>query len=233
MEKLLEIGIFPMVLTLCAFQIGKLCQTKWKLPIFNPTLIGMVLVVVFLLATGMDTALYSDGMAKLSWLMTPATISLAVPMYEQFQVLKKNLGAILVGVAAGAVSCIAFLILGGIALGLDQSLVISLMPKSVTTAIGMPLSELYGGMGGVTTAAIIVTGILANMLGPVFCKLFRITDPVAQGVAYGTAGHVIGTAKASELSELTGAVSSLSLVAAGVLTAVLFPLAVSLSAMPG
>lgn len=97
------------------------------------------------------------------------------------------------------------------------------MPKSVTTAIGVPLSELFGGMGGVTTAAIIVTGIFANMMGPAMCRLFRITDPVAQGVAFGTSGHVIGTAKANEISPLTGAVSSLSLVVAGLLTAVLFP----------
>lgn len=223
MTEFFEIGVFPIVLTLVCFRIGQWCQKKGKLPLFNPTLIAMILVVIFLLVTGMDIGTYQDGAAKLSWLMTPATISLAIPMYEQFQVLRKNLKAIVIGVAAGAVSCIVMLLLCGLLLKFDRSIIISLMPKSVTTAIGVPLSELFGGMGGVTTAAIIVTGIVGNMMGVTFSKWFRITDPVAQGVAFGTSAHVIGTAKASELNELTGAVSSLSLVAAGLLTAVLFP----------
>lgn len=221
-----ETGIFPLVLTLAAFRVGQLCQQKWKLPLFNPTLIGMILVVVFLLATGMDTEAYTAGTGKISWLMTPATISLAIPMYEQFQVLRRNLKAIAAGVAAGAISCIVVLLLCGMLLGFAESVTLSLMPKSVTTAIGVPLSELFGGMGGVTTAAIIVTGIFANMAGPSMCRLFCITDPVAQGVAFGTAGHVIGTAKAAEIDPLTGAVSSLSLVVAGLLTSVLFPVLV-------
>lgn len=224
MTEFLQIGIFPIVLTLAAFRVGQLLQNKWKTPLFNPTLIGTVLVIVFLLVTGMDMSDYTAGTAKLSWLMTPATISLAIPMYEQFQMLRKNLKAIVIGVAAGAISCLGMMLLGGLLLRFDPALTVSLLPKSVTTAIGVPLSELYGGMGGVTTAAIIVTGIFANMMGPALCKLFRITDPVAQGVAFGTAGHVIGTAKANEVSPLTGAVSSLSLVVAGLLTAVLFPL---------
>lgn len=223
MTEFFEIGVFPIVLTLVCFRIGQWCQKKGKLPLFNPTLIAMILVVIFLLVTGMDIGTYQDGAAKLSWLMTPATISLAIPMYEQFQVLRKNLKAIVIGVAAGAVSCTVMLLLCGLLLKFDRSIIISLMPKSVTTAIGVPLSELFGGMGGVTTAAIIVTGIVGNMMGVTFSKWFRITDPVAQGVAFGTSAHVIGTAKASELNELTGAVSSLSLVAAGLLTAVLFP----------
>ena len=227
MHEFFSIGIFPLVLTLGAFRIGQFCQKKGKLPIFNPTLIAMLLVIGFALVTKMDIAQYKSGMTALSWLMTPATIALAIPMYQQFQVLRKNLPAIAAGVAAGAVTCLAFLLLGGLTLKLEGSLIISLLPKSVTTAIGVSLSELFGGMGAVTTAAIIVTGIFANMMGVSFCKWFKITDPVARGVAFGTAGHVIGTAKANELGELTGAVSSLSLVVAGLLTAVLFPVVTS------
>lgn len=227
MTEFLEISVFPVVLTLAAFQVGRLCQKKWKLPLFNPTLIGMILVILFILLTGMDTEVYKSGMTAISWLMTPATISLAIPMYEQFQVLKKNLKAIVVGIAAGAASCLVVLMACGMLLGYENSVIVSLMPKSVTTAIGVTLSEMFGGMAGVTTAAIIVTGIGGNMFGVQFCKLFRITDPVAQGVAFGTGAHVIGTAKANELGELTGAVSSLSLVVAGMLTAVLFPVLTS------
>ena len=149
-------------------------------------------------------------------------------MYEQFRALKKNLKAILAGVAAGAVSCPVILLVFGILLNLDRTILISLLPKSVTTAIGVVLSEMFGGMGAVTTAVIIVTGIIANMMGVTFCRLFRITHPVAKGVAFGTAGHVIGTARANELSPLIGAVSSLSLVVAGLLTAIMMPVVVSL-----
>ncbi len=227
MHELFSIGVFPVLLTLTAFRIGQWCQEKWKKPIFNPTLIGMILVILFLLATGMDTEVYTAGASKMSWLMTPATICLAIPMYEQFRVLKKNLKAIVLGVAAGAVSCLVILLGCGLLLGFDHSIIISLMPKSVTTAIGVPLSELFGGMGAVTTAAIIVTGIVGNMMGVTFCKWFRIIDEVAQGVAFGTSAHVIGTSKAGELSGLSGAVSSLSLVVAGLLTAVLFPILTS------
>lgn len=229
MMKLLEsIDIFPVLLTLVAFQIGQACQKKWKKPIFNPTLIGMVLVTVFVAVSGMDPDGYTSGTKLIFWLMTPATISLAVPMYEQFQVLKKSLKAVLAGVCAGTLSCILMIVAVSVLLKFDRSVMISLMPKSVTTAIGMSLSEMFGGMGGVTVAAIIVTGIGGNMMGPMLCKLFGITDEIAQGVAFGTAAHVIGTAKANELSELTGAASSLSLVVAGLLTAVFMPMIVNL-----
>ena len=218
-----SIDIFPVLLTLAAFRVGQLCQRKWKKPIFNPTLIGMILVVLFILITGMNADVYTAGMKKMSWLMTPATICLAIPMYEQFRVLKKSLKAILAGVCAGTLSCMLLITAIGLLLRFEQSILISMLPKSVTTAIGVSLSELFGGMAGVTTAAIIVTGIGGNMMGGMLCKLFGITDEVALGVAFGTSAHVIGTAKANELSELTGAASSLSLVVAGMLTAVFMP----------
>ena len=223
MHEFLSIPVLPVVVTLAGYWIGTLFQKKWKTPLLNPILIGMAVVVVFLLTTGMDTADYKAGTEKLSWLMTPATIALAIPMYEQFRILKKDLKAIAAGVAAGAVTCVAVLMVCGLWLKLDRTILVSIMPKSVTAAIGVPLCELFGGIGAVTTAAIAITGIGANMFGVSFCKWFRITDPIAQGVAFGTAGHVIGTAKASEVSPLVGAVSSLSLVVAGLLTALLFP----------
>jgi len=223
MTDFLAIAIVPLVVTLAAFRVGQLCQAKWKSPLLNPILIGTVLVIGFLLLTGMDMQVYKAGTSTISWIMTPATISLAIPMYEQFRALKKNAAAIMAGVAAGAVSCLLMMTAGGLLLRFDTAILVSLMPKSVTSAIGVSLSELFGGMGAVTTAAIIGSGIFANMMGVAFCKLFRITHPVAQGVAFGTAGHVIATAKANEMDPLIGAVSSLSLVVAGLLTAVLFP----------
>ena len=128
------------------------------------------------------------------------------------------------GIAAGALSCLAMVLLFGILFRFDRALTISLLPKSVTSAIGVPLSSLSGGVASITTAAIILTGILASVAGPMLCKLFGLKDEISRGVAFGTSGHVIGTAKANELSPLTGAVSSLSLVTAGLLTAAVFPL---------
>ena len=228
MNQLLSIGILPVVLTLFAYQFGLLCQKKCKTPLFNPILIGMLLVILFLSLTGMERKSYQDGTKYLSWLMTPATISLAIPMYEQFQILRKNLKAIAVGVAAGTISCLGMVLALSLIFGYDQSLTISLLPKGITTAIGMTLAELYGGTSSIATLAIVITGILGNMFGTYFCKWFGITQEIAQGVAFGTSSHVIGTAKANEISTLTGAVSSLSLVVSGLLTALVFPLLASL-----
>ena len=227
MTELLSIGILPVILTLATFFVGQKLQQRLKSPLLNPILISVILVLVFLFLTGLPVADYKAGMNSLSWLLTPATVCLAVPMYEQLQILKKNLPAILAGVAAGAVSCLGMVLLFALVVGFDPTLTISLLPKSITTAIGVVLSEMTGGIPAVTTASIILTGITASILGPALCRLFRLTHPVARGVAFGTAGHVIGTAKASELDPLTGAVSSLSLVVAGLLTAMILPLFVS------
>ena len=227
MAELLSIGILPVVLTLFAYQVGVLCQKKFKLPIFNPILIGMIIVIVTLKVTGLGTGEYQQGVKLMSWLMTPATVCLAIPMYEQIQALRKNLKAILVGVAAGALSCLTVLLVTCLVLHFDRNLTVSLLPKGITAAIGVSLTELFGGTPSITTLGISVTGIGGNMFGIAFCKLFKITEPIAQGVAFGTGAHVIGTAKANELSPLTGAVSSLSLVVAGLLTALLFPVIVN------
>lgn len=224
MHNLLSIALLPVVLTLTAFFLGQRLQKKLKSPLLNPILIAVILVLLFLGITGISVKTYQSGMSSLSWLLTPATVCLAVPMYEQFQLLKKNLPAIAAGVAAGAVSCLVMVLLFGLAVGFEPVLTNSLLPKSLTTAIGVVLSEMAGGMPGVTTAAIVFTGIFANIMGSAFCRIFHLTDPIAQGVAFGTAGHVIGTSRANELSPLTGAVSSLSLVVAGLLTAVVLPL---------
>ena len=228
MTDLLAISVLPVSLTLIAFLAGQKLQKKFRSPILNPILVSVILVLIFLALTGLPVADYKAGMGTLSWLLTPATICLAVPMYEQFQILKKNLPMILAGVAAGAVSCLIMVAGFGILMHFETILTVSLMPKSITTAIGVALSEMMGGMPGVTTAAIVFTGIFASIMGPAFCRLFRLTDEVARGVAFGTAGHVIGTSKANELSPLTGAVSSLSLVVTGLLTAVVLPLFVNL-----
>ena len=223
-----QIPLFPVVLTIGTFLFGQWCQKKTRLTICNPILIAVALIIGVLLLTGMDVTGFQAGAKPITWLLTPATVCLALPLYEQLKTLKKNLPAILAGIAAGTLTSLLVIGLLCALFALDRSLTVSLLPKSITTAMGMVLSEENGGIGALTTVVIIVTGILGSLVGPGLCKLLKLTDPISQGVALGTASHVIGTSKANELGALQGAVSSLSLACAGILTAVLFPLALLL-----
>ena len=220
---MIKLSLFALVLTLGAYEIGLFCQKKTKSPLCNPLLIASLLVIGFLLVTSIPNEDYQAGTGIFSWLLTPATVCLALPLYRQIKVLKKNLPAILAGVTAGTLTSLGCVFGLCKLLGLDESLTVSLLPKSVTTAMGMVLSELNGGIASISAAAIIITGILGSLFGSVLCKLFRFKDPISQGVAIGTSTHVIGTSRAAEMGDLQGAVSSLSLAVAGLLTAVLFP----------
>ena len=181
-----------------------------------------------LLLFHIDPKVYQVGTAGISWLLTPATVCLAVPLYEQLKVLKSHLAAILTGIAAGVFTSLLSIFLLCRVFSLDSVITLSMLPKSITTAIGLALTESGGGIPALTSAAIIITGILGNLTGSFLCKLLKITDPIAQGVGFGTACHVIGTSRASEIDPLAGAVSSLSLAVAGILTALVFPLAIML-----
>lgn len=224
MEILREFTLLPLIATILTYQLGLFLQKKTKSPLCNPLLISIILLIGLMLLTGYPNADYQAGMKTISWLITPATICLAVPLYQQVQILKKNWKAILAGIIAGTLASLSFLLVTCRLLAVGDVLTFSLLPKSITTAMGTALSQQTGGDPAITTAAIAITGILGCVLCTPLCKLFRITHPVAQGVALGTAAHVLGTTKARELSDLTGAVSSLSLTVAGILTAVLYPI---------
>lgn len=227
-EFLSQLPMFSLVLTLGAYQIGLFFQKRWRSPLCNPLLISVALIVAVLLVTGFSVEQYQVDMKIFSWLITPATVALAVPLYEHLQKLKKNLPAILAGVAAGAIAALASVFALCAVFSLDKQTTVSLLPKSITTAIGMAVSGQNGGIEALTSLVIAFTGIVGCVTGPILCKLLKLEHPVAQGVAFGTSAHVIGTAKASELGSIQGAVSSLSLAVAGILTALLFPLVVSL-----
>ena len=222
-EFLQSISLFPLALTFGTYQVGVWCQKKTRSPLCNPLLIATVLSVAVLLLTDFDLQIYQSSSAWITWLLTPATVSLAVPLYTQLKAFKRDLCAIFAGIAAGTVASLGFIGIVCILLGMERSLTVSMLPKSITTAIGLVLSEQNGGIPALTSAVIVITGILGNLTGSFLCKILRITDPVAQGVGFGTASHVIGTSRATELDPLAGAVSSLSLVVAGILTSVLFP----------
>lgn len=222
-EILTSTSLFALMLTLIAFEIGLWVQKKVPFALCNPLLIAVILVIGFLLLLDIPAGTYLAGAKGFSWLLTPATVCLAVPLYEQVQNLKKSLPAIFVGVIAGALTSLACV--GGLAalFGLDRTVLLSLLPKSITTAMGIALTEQMGGIVAITTTAIFITGMLGAILGPTLCNLLKIREPIAQGVAFGTAAHVIGTSRVTQISQLSGAVSSLSLVVAGILTAVLCP----------
>lgn len=221
-------SFFAVALTLAIWRAAAALQKKTGSVLLHPIPVSVAAIILILLFSGVPGSAYQQGMKPFSFLMTPATICLAVPLYEQVKVLKKNLPAIILGAVCGTLT--SLLCVGGLCalFRLDRTMTVSLLPKSVTTAIGAPVSEELGGLGSVTSAVIILTGILGNVFGRAACRMFRIHDPVAQGTAIGTSSHVIGTANANEMGKVQGAVSSLSLVIAGVLTAFLMPAAVGL-----
>jgi predicted murein hydrolase (TIGR00659 family) len=195
-------------------------KKKWNVAIFNPLLISIALIILFLNAFSIDYEVYNEGAKYLSYFLTPATVALAVPLYEQIEPLKKNWKAILAGIFSGALTSAVCVLVLSVLFGLDHRQYITLLPKSITTAIGMGLSEELGGIVTITVAVIVVTGIIGNMFAESICKLFRITDPVAKGIGIGSASHAMGTAKAMEIGEVEGAMSSLSIAVSGLITVV-------------
>ncbi len=210
-------GVFISILT---YEIGVLVKKKLSLAIFNPLLISIALIIVFLLVFHVDYETYEAGGKYLSYFLTPATVALAVPLYEQMEPLKKNWKAIMVGILAGALTSALCVLVMSILFHLDHKQYVTLLPKSITTAIGMGLSEELEGIATITVAVIVVTGVIGNMFAESICKLFHITDPVAKGIGIGSASHAMGTAKAMELGEVEGAMSSLSIAVSGLLTVV-------------
>ena len=214
---------FGVGLSLAGYAVGLWVKKKVKKPFANPLLISVLIVMGALLLLGVDYDVYNESAQHLSWLLTPATVCLAIPLYQQIELLKKHWKAVIGALTAGAVSSLVSVLGLSMLFGLTHEQYVSLLPKSITTAMGIALSEQAGGIQSLTAAAIIVTGILGSLFGSGLCKLLRLKSPVAQGVAFGTASHVIGTSKATELDPLAGAVSSLSLAVSGILTALLFP----------
>ena len=208
------------VLSLGTFFLGSWLKKKLKWRFLNPLLLSILFTLGFLLAFGVDYDSYYEGAKYLSYLLTPATVCLAVPLYEQFEALKKNWRAVLTGILAGVAASLLSILAMAVLFSLEHEEYVSFLPKSITTAIGMGVSEELGGYVPVTVAVIIITGVLGNVIAEPVLRLFRIREPVAKGIALGTASHAIGTARAMELGEVEGAMSSLSIVVSGILTVI-------------
>ncbi len=221
MNDLFSSSIFiGVALSLVSYIIGIGFKKKFKLGIFNPLLISIVISILVLVIGKVDYEVYNEGAKYLSYLLTPATVSLAIPLYEQLDILKKNYKAVLCGLLAGVLTSLTTVFVLSLVFGLSHKEYVTLLPKSITTAIGMGVSEELGGYVTITVAVIIITGVLGNIIGEFICKLFKIEEPVSKGLAFGASAHAIGTSKAVEIGELEGAMSGLAIAVSGIFTVV-------------
>ena len=216
------------LLTLAGYWIGYLIQRKTKQSLFNPMLICTILIIVFLALTGIPYEDYKSSASFISYLLLPGTVCLAIPLYEQWDLLKKNIIAILAGIFVGTITSLGSIVGLAWALDLERVYAITLLPKSVTTAIGMEISASLGGIEPLSAALIIMTGMTGHLIAGWLFKELRIVDPLAKGIALGTTSHALGTAKAIEMGAIEGAMSGLAIAVAGIMTAILAPIAATL-----
>lgn len=221
MENSLYIGF---LISLASYAMGVWLRKKTGLSFVNPLLVSILLVIGFLLLTGVSYNSYAAGSEIISYLLTPATICLAVPLYQQFNLLKKNWKAVVAGLVSGVLSSLVCILLMALLFKFDHNTYVTFLPKSITTAIGMGVAEEYGGYVSLAVIVIVITGVIGNVLAEAVLKLFRIEEPIAKGIAIGSSSHAVGTTKAMELGQIEGAMSSLSIVVCGLLTVILAPL---------
>lgn len=217
-EAIKNFMFFGVTVSILAYELGLFLKSRFRLAVFNPLLISIAVVMAALTIFHIDYEVYHESAKYLSYLLTPATVCLAIPLYEQLHLLKSHGRAILVGILTGVFTSLLCVYLLSLLFRLSHEQYVTLLPKSITTAIGMGVSEEMGGIVTITVAVIIITGILGNMTAEITCRLFRITEPVAKGIAIGSSSHAIGTTRAMEMGEIEGAMSSLSIAVAGLIT---------------
>ncbi|MED9967800.1 MAG: LrgB family protein [Blautia sp.] len=221
MAEFIENSVFfGAVISLLAYELGLILKKKFRLAIFNPLLIAILCVMGVLVVMDVDYNTYNEGGKYISYLLTPATVCLAVPLYQQLALLRKNIKAVAAGIVSGVLASGVSVFLLAKLFGLSHEEYVTLLPKSITTAIGMGVSEELGGIVTITVAVIIITGVLGNMIAEAVLKMAHIEEPVARGLAIGTSAHAVGTAKAMELGQVEGAMSSLAIAVAGLLTVI-------------
>lgn len=228
MMDFLKTPVFGILLSVVCYEIGILIQRKTKNPILNPLLLAIIFVILVLTVFEIPKETYDLGGSYILFLLGPATVVMAVPLYRQVNLLKKDWLPILVGIFVGSATSVLSVIGLARLFGVNIEIAVSMLPKSVTTAIGMEVSKEIGGVVSLTVAVIVLTGILGAVMGPFILKILGIKDEVAQGVAMGTASHAVGTSKAMELGETQGAMSGLSIGIAGLATVLIIPLVIGL-----
>lgn len=215
---------FGFFITLFGYWVSTQIAKRMRSTLCNPLLLTIIFIIAFLKLADISYASYDNGAKYINYFLTPSTVCLAVPLYRQLKLLKEYAGAILISIMSGTAAC-AIMIFGLAKLFLlENSIYASLVPKSITTAIALGMSEELGGLSAVTVMAVFVTGILGAVIANTVFKIFKIEDPVAQGLAMGTASHAIGTSKALELGEIQAAMSSLAIAVTGILTVIVGPI---------
>ena len=217
-EFFTESLFFGAALSMGIYVLGLYIKKRCSFFLLNPVLIAIAGTIATLLVLDIDYSTYNRGAKYISYLLTPATVALAIPLYEQVSLLRKNFTAIMVGIASGVLASFCSIFAMALLFALNHPEYVTLLPKSITTAIGIGLSQELGGYLAITVSAIIITGLFGNIAGEVLCRIFGIKHPIAKGLSIGTATHVMGTAKAMEMGEVEGAMSSLSVAVAGALT---------------
>lgn len=223
-SSITETPLFGIIVTFVFFLMGNKLYHRWQWPIFTPLFFSMVSIILFLLMTNISYDSYNLGGQHISIWVTPATVALAIRIEKNFVFLKRYYRLILIGSGAGILFHTLLVIILGFVFNFEYSMVASIFPKSITTAIAMDVSSSLGGVVSLTVALVFFTGILGGLVGPSIFKLFNIDDPVAQGVALGTAAHALGTSKAIELGDVQAAMASLSIAVAGISVVVLSPI---------
>lgn len=211
---------FGAVVSILGYEVGIRLNKRFKLAIFNPLLISILVVMAFLSVFHINYEAYNESAKYISYLLTPATICLSVPLYRQLELLKKHSKAIIAGTLTGVLTTMLTVLCLSLIFGLNHQQYVTFLPKSITTAIAMGISEEMRGLVTITVACIIITGILGSMVAETVCKIFKITDPVAKGIAIGSAAHAVGTTKAMEMGEIEGAMSSLAIATSGLCTVI-------------
>ena len=215
---------FGMLLSVGAYLFGIWLKKKTGLSILNPLLVAIIAVILFFKVFHVSYEAYNKGGEYLSYFLTPATVCLAIPLYKQLELLLNNKLAVGASILTGVLGSAGSIFVMAKAFGLNHQLYVTLLPKSITTAIGMGVSEEAGGIVTLTVVSIIVTGIIGNIIADLVFRLFQIEEPMAKGLALGTSAHAIGAARALELGEVEGAMSSLAIAVAGVMTVIVVPL---------
>ena len=225
MNNLFENSIyFGVVISLGSYGIGMYLKriTGWSF--VNPLFVSIVLVIAAISLLGVSYESYNQSADLITYLLTPSTICLAVPLYQQIDLLKQNMRAVMAGIVSGVLSSLCIVLLLAMLLHLDHASYVTFLPKSITTAIGIGVCEELGGYVSISVAVIIITGVIGGIFAEKWLKLLRITDPIARGIALGSSAHAIGTAKAMELGPIEGSMSSLSIVVCGIITVILAPI---------
>lgn len=223
-DMLMNTAYFGIMISLLCYWIAVQIRKRLPYPIFNPLLLSAIFIIAILMLCDIDFNTYNNGAKFITFLLTPATVCLAVPLYKQSQLLMKHISAIFISLFSGCIAGLLSILTICFILKANPEIYYSLLPKSITTAIAIDVSNVIGGNSTITVGVVIITGILGAMIAKTTCKICRIYHPVAIGLACGNSAHAIGTAKALEFGEVEGAMSSLSIVIAGLFTVVLAPL---------